>query len=344
MIQSDSSPLAQPSSRARGFATVCISLCVLLGGAQLAVTQLHVSRCTAASDGTQLAVTPPRLGGLKLNQSFHMIGDMPACHGRDLGRLAFAHIPKNAGSSFALLGNQLLERTGRGWGEARARIVTAQQRREDTFWGCVGKPGWSRCRDPEMAYNQVLPGETSEACLAGTRWQAEDFIKPRCTEYHLPPWRRPGYYANREVFCVVRAPEARVVSEYRYLHSVAHWLDAFATFSPFKRSTPCSKAHLNAWITGSFLPEASRGAYDCHGLPQVEYFRGGGCTVVLRTERLTSDFAKFASCYGLNETQLPHANAAAATCGLGVDDLEPQTLQQKMTFGVCVRPSGTELL
>lgn len=261
-----------------------------------------------------------------------MVAEMQCTHPGDIGDLVFTHIPKNAGSSLDRLGGQLLQSTGRGWGRAHQQMLRMQSDRERTFWTCMLAPGQGRCRDPDQGYDQAsIPKDA--ACLQDAhadggpllrRWTAADFQAPRCTEYHLPPWRRPEYYERRRTFCVVRAPESRVISEYRWLHSRK---GDSATFSPFGAETPCSAPHLNEWVMRHLLPKANRLAFDCHGLPQAEYLRGpAGCSLVLRLEWLARDFAKLGTCFGFNATALPHSNARPHACGMGTADLYPETL------------------
>ena len=138
-----------------------------------------------------------------------------------------------------------------------------------------------------------------------------------CPKWHVPPSRRPGDYSGTDVFCIVRHPVDRIVSEFKYRYKENE-----------RKTRPgnCTAQRMNEWAVRRFLPSAKGGKHGCHGLPQVDYLRrrissfvnperrlsskapgssvkplgfSAGCTVVLKMETLADDFASLTQCYNL---------------------------------------------
>jgi len=124
----------------------------------------------------------------------------------------------------------------------------------------------------------------------------------RClAAWHEPPALLPRgnpYSAQAPVFCVVRNPFLRVVSEYKYLHSHPEfqWDNA-----DILQKYGCSDAGLNAWLVRALSRYQSGHSFlqMCHMLPQSFYIWGPPddqgkqcqyCQEILHTEDLPTAF------------------------------------------------------
>jgi len=120
-----------------------------------------------------------------------------------------------------------------------------------------------------------------------------------CSRYHVPPrhLHGPNPYSSGNLFCLVRNPFDRAVSEYKYLLT-ANWGQQYSeTFSTGLFEHPrCSTEGLNHFVESALKSyrKGSRYIDDCHHVPQVEFVYGEDgsqlCNDVLRFEELPLAF------------------------------------------------------
>lgn len=141
----------------------------------------------------------------------------------------------------------------------------------------------------------------------------------KCSSWHVPPYLFKGaMYKNSEVFCVVREPHDRIVSEYRWR----------ARQGLLKG---CSDQSLNTWAQKQvkMLPHQPFHS-DCHFVPQINYVwnpktRQQTCHHVLQMKSLASDFNNLMVNRGYQLRMVRHANAGSACSGLNAAHLWPYT-------------------
>lgn len=158
----------------------------------------------------------------------------------------------------------------------------------------------------------------SEACVAS---------------WHTPPRLLQGIsmYTNSTVFCVVRDPYLRAISEYQYFAAHPEFRDQYSS-APLPVD-PCSAVGLNAFL-GYVLTEFLNGHTllgMCHILPQSHYIwappNASGhqeqtCKEVLRLEDFPTAFDELMTRYGYTDLRLPPHRINKATCSnLGPKDL-----------------------
>lgn len=153
-------------------------------------------------------------------------------------------------------------------------------------------------------------------------------------KWHTPPGLLQGIniYTSSKVFCVVRNPYARAVSEYQYFASHPEFQDQYGG-APVPGKL-CSAEGLNSFL-GFVLKEYLRGQVHlgmCHILPQSHYIwappngttgaQEQTCTEVLRLEEFPRAFNDLMKRYGYNNVKLPEHHVNKAACGaLTANDL-----------------------
>ena len=87
--------------------------------------------------------------------------------------------------------------------------------------------------------------------------------RTHCSPWHAPPSLNPGYYSGRRVFCVVRHPLDRLISEYRW-----RWFTRIRRFGHL----PCNAAQLNMFVMRFLSTESAMDNkhMGCHMIPQVK--------------------------------------------------------------------------
>lgn len=153
-----------------------------------------------------------------------------------------------------------------------------------------------------------------------------------CAAHHVPPKLLPveiqEIYLHSKVFCVVRNPYDRAVSEYKYLLSVPWGITKPGVLD----KEPCTREGLNYFLQKALttVSEGMQYVNDCHMLPQTDFVYDGErewCGNVLRMEEMPGTFNDLMEREGysvrINETE----NDSNTTCpGLGVQDLDPETI------------------
>jgi len=119
----------------------------------------------------------------------------------------------------------------------------------------------------------------------------------KCSYWHTPPsqFPQPNPYADPdyEVFCVVRDPWTRLVSEFIYT-----WTHYRKFMAKDLKNKECDRVTFNIWLKGMLASMERGNVYmnNCHMLPQYHFIKGQQgrtwCKHVLRFENLTSHFNK----------------------------------------------------
>lgn len=151
--------------------------------------------------------------------------------------------------------------------------------------------------------------------------------------WHTPPRLLQGInmYTSSKVFCVVRDPYLRAVSEYQYFASHPDFQDQYGGApSP---TVNCSAEGLNAFLS-FVLTEFLNGNKllgMCHILPQSHYIWASPdatghqeqtCKEVLRMEEFPRAFDDLMQRYGYYDVKLPEQRTNSAVCGnLSKNDL-----------------------
>jgi hypothetical protein len=190
--------------------------------------------------------------------------------------------------------------------------------------GWRGGISWSRFRLEFSFTSNIMPDGSS------------------CSAYHVPPAMLRDRYAGAELFCVVRDPFERAVSEYTYLlnsdlqasmFSVS-WGDKYAKLyhNGLHDFPGCSAEGLNHFVqrTMHLFKSGHRYIDDCHHVPQVEYIWDSSgrqlCRHVIRSEDLPHAFNALMERNGyavrLGEQKEYHSSACP---NISVATLTPQS-------------------
>lgn len=161
----------------------------------------------------------------------------------------------------------------------------------------------------------------------------------QCSAWHVPPYLFKGrMYKDSEVFCVVREPHDRVVSEYRWR----------ARQGLLKG---CSDDALNKWAQRQVRNLGHQRFHsDCHFVPQVDYVwnpktHQQTCHHVLKMSTLSGDFNSLMANRGYQLRMVRHSNAGSACPGLSAAHLWPYTrnlinMAYKADYGLVANPPG----
>lgn len=141
-----------------------------------------------------------------------------------------------------------------------------------------------------------------------------------CSSWHVPPYLYPGkMYQQSEVFCVVREPAARCVSEFRWQNENVH-------------NNGCNPNTMNMWIQKNVRKVAvQRFHSDCHFVPQTDYVfnpKNGArtCQHVLKMTNLQQDFNQLMVNHGYGLRMWYHKNPSTLCPGLSKAALWASTL------------------
>ena len=135
--------------------------------------------------------------------------------------------------------------------------------------------------------------------------------------YHIPPSyfeKDNNPYDNKELFCVVRNPYDRMVSEFKFYNKF------------YKKNHNPSKENLNKFIKK--LPKLIQGKkikYDGHLLPQYKYLENTNIKYenILKFENLEDDFNNFCLNNNLPIHKLSKNNKTISK--LSVEDLDQES-------------------
>jgi hypothetical protein len=152
--------------------------------------------------------------------------------------------------------------------------------------------------------------------------------------WHQPPAKilRSNMYTQGRVFCVVRDPYARAVSEYKYLVANPEYRGAFRQII---EQEGCSATGLNTMLDQALtLFKSSASQHEainlCHMIPQSYYVWGAPdadgrrcqwCHEVLHHEQLPESFNDLMERFNM-DVRLPHSHVNEGSCAnLTVNDL-----------------------
>lgn len=158
-----------------------------------------------------------------------------------------------------------------------------------------------------------------------------------CNAWHVPPVYLPDprIYMNAEVFCVVRHPFDRLISEYKYLLDMP-WGDNYV-HRP-QEPDQCHPKGLNAYLKG--VMSAVNAGYpfinDCHLVKQSAYIWGHDrqwCQDIIRIENLPEEFESLMKRAGYPVTLARSKENLATHCpNLTRDSLDPELKQMVLRY------------
>eukprot|EP00931_Biecheleriopsis_adriatica_P044337 TRINITY_DN25360_c0_g2_i2.p1 TRINITY_DN25360_c0_g2~~TRINITY_DN25360_c0_g2_i2.p1 ORF type:complete len:187 (-),score=27.19 TRINITY_DN25360_c0_g2_i2:52-612(-) len=123
-------------------------------------------------------------------------------------------------------------------------------------------------------------------------------------------------------FCVVRSPQERIMSIFRYAMQGRTYLSG--------RTQACDASVLNDWIRSALYHHRSMPyVQGCHLVPQIDFVRNPRdgsitCDHILRHSNLEVEFNVLMEAYGLPmrwQASERKINQATVCSGVGVDDL-----------------------
>jgi hypothetical protein len=189
-------------------------------------------------------------------------------------------------------------------------------------------------------------GSVIESTAFGLGWQwgrfAEDLNRKilmpdsnECNGWHVPP-QFTSHYDDADVFCVVRHPYDRVVSEYTYLVAMEWGIKSAAEYGvTLGQREICSAEDLNLFVL-SVMDQIKGGkkyTFDCHFVPQADYIQDANgqrvCDYVIPVEKIRYAIPAVVEEHGLQKNFTlptePENNHASACRGLSSADLSTET-------------------
>jgi hypothetical protein len=128
----------------------------------------------------------------------------------------------------------------------------------------------------------------------------------RCSKWHMPPTRK--HNLNIPMFCVVRNPYTRIISQYKY------------------KNNKTSIDGLNKYIKSRIRAlKANKYIEDCHWIPQYEYAKH--CDHVLAFENLESEFNSLMNKYDIDIRLTKHSNKSKER-NLNISDITPSNIKK----------------
>jgi len=133
---------------------------------------------------------------------------------------------------------------------------------------------------PKTAGSAIEDAGLAEGVLWGKHmdWDACHLGEGNChVSWHEPPafMSKVNPYTNSKVFCVVRNPFDRVVSEYKYIYSNKEYR---WDYNELIQTAGCTAEGLNEWVARALAKFDEGGIYVyeqlCHLLPQSYYIFG----------------------------------------------------------------------
>jgi len=177
---------------------------------------------------------------------------------------------------------------------------------------------------PKNAGTSIEDVSKSQNILWGRhyKWKSIDNIK--CNKWHIPPkYINNNDYKNKILFCIVRNPYNRIISEFQYNRIISE----FQYISDYKYSA----THLNDFIS-NLQSRYKNNSFmnDCHILPQIEYIKKSDNSInkdiiILRFENIEIDFKNLLEKYKYDDIKLSHSNKSKG--GLSFKDLNKNSIK-----------------
>ena len=141
--------------------------------------------------------------------------------------------------------------------------------------------------------------------------------KYKISLHHIPPkyFEDSSPYQNKELFCIVRNPYTRMISEYKYYQDY------------YKTCEKITPQGLNKFIQKiPKLQKKNPWIYDGHLIPQSVYVEGIDIKEenILKFERLEEDFEKLKTRYQMPDLKLTHHRKSPGK--LDVSDYTPESI------------------
>jgi len=279
---------------------VCACLLLSVGGVRLRNASL--ARPANSSD---LELELYKVEGLESMEGFSTLSK-GSCFkqgfkaSKPFSPLEFVHIPRNAGTSVEMCS------------------IADPSRAKDQKWGVA---------NPNIQGLYAMPKPDNW----GPAWP------PKCYKQHVPPQYIPDVFnGDKETFCVVRDPYARMISQFKFIKIHSRKLD----------KDTCTADQMNSVLLDHLTKAKTTDPYfgDCHYLPQSVFvyginpanakvwYRTRGCKHILRLENLANDFGSLMEKHGYPYELLPNNKAGGtvgpgACSGLSITQLSPAVLK-----------------
>lgn len=198
------------------------------------------------------------------------------------------HIPKTGGGSielqYDLAGHS--QDTAKGWGNFDHEL---------------------KCKHPKVKSGS---GRVFN-CALGAPYNAT------CNVWHIPPRADPllwQSYSRCDVFCVVRHPVARLISEW-----------GWQKYKKLAANNSCSVKNFAAWLADVLRNyEEANAVNDCHLIPQARYISAPNgvstCQHVIKTENLTAGFWALSRDFGMPIKEIKTGTHRLGRCDMKLPD------------------------